>query len=82
MTEDIEILFNDLDDSIAYCKEKSQSKQAQIPSFNPSASSSSSSTLASIEESSSQEDEYEGRGHLKRGFFQRYVGHFFFFFFF
>lgn len=75
LTIDLEVLFDDLEASIEYCKEKAQSKQVQIASFHPSASSSSSSSnLLSADEVADQEDESEGRGSLKHGFFKRYVG--------
>ena len=69
LTIDLEVLFDDLESSIEYCKEKAQSKQVQIASFQPS----SSANLLSADEITGQEDENEGRGSLKHGFFKRYV---------
>ena len=75
LTLNLEVLFDDLEGSIEYCKEKAQSKQVQIASFHPSSSSfsSSSPSIASADDNG-QEDEGEGRGSLRHGFFKRYVG--------
>ena len=68
MTMDIELLFDDLNASLEYCKTDALAKQATVAPL-----ASTTFSMTSNEEIPVPEEESASRGHVKRGFHQQYV---------